>query len=213
MIRRTFDRCMAGALRSSPPRCSAPAPAVAQGKKIVIAAPGIPPIFASTIALRRREAGLLQEVRRRRRGAAVRHRHRGRARGDRGRHRHVAVADAAAHQPDLQRRRAAVVGDLRHAESRLGARHDRYGARPLQGHRRARPSASTRSAARARSRCASMLAAAAGREDRRCAAGRARLERRPGDDRRPAEVRRAASRRRRRSIEPQGKKVTIVARP
>ncbi len=41
-------------------------PAAAQGKKVVLAIPGIPPIYSVTIALCRGEAGLLQEARRRR---------------------------------------------------------------------------------------------------------------------------------------------------
>ena len=178
-------------------RLLAQRPASAQGKKIMVAMPGIPPIFSVTDRLRRGEAGLLQEIRRRCRDPPVRQRHRRGARGGRRRHRHVAVADAAGDQPGFQCRRAAG-GDLRHAEPGLGARH-----RPTTGKTckdMVGQDVGVDSVGGARSvALRSMLTGGCPdvkiEDVKQVALG---SNARPGDDRRPAHIRRAASRRPRR---------------
>ncbi len=70
MFRRTLSLMAGGALLAL--ALMGAGPASAQAKKIVLATPGIPPIFSVMIAVRRGEAGLLQEARRRRHHPAVR---------------------------------------------------------------------------------------------------------------------------------------------
>ncbi|MEI9805969.1 MAG: hypothetical protein WDN48_18325 [Pseudolabrys sp.] len=62
MIRRTFT-LMAGATLLA---AMLSGPALAQGKKIVVALPGIPPVFSATNRVRRGEGRFLQETRRQR---------------------------------------------------------------------------------------------------------------------------------------------------
>ena len=186
---------MAGSTLHRRDACSVPRRLRPQGKKITVAIPGIPPIYSVDHRLCRGEAGLLQEARRQRRNPPVRQRHRGGARGGRRRRRSRLVADPAGHQPDFQRRRSAGRG-LRHAEPGLGDRHHRRTARPARTWS-ARTSASTRSTARVRWRCARCSPAA--RASRSTTSSRSRsARRRAGADRRPAALRRAASRRPRR---------------
>ncbi len=94
-------------------------PAAAEGKKLVLAIPGIPPIYSVTIAFVAEKQGFFKKY-----GADVtikpfRQRHRRRARGRRRQHRHGVVADAAGDRADFQCRRAAG-RRLWHARTRTG---------------------------------------------------------------------------------------------
>ena len=111
MLRRTFTM-MAGAALVATAFIGA-APASAQGKKIVLAVPGIPPIYSVTIAFVAQKQGFFKkygadvEIKPFDNGTAA-------ARGGGRRHRSRLVADAAGDQSGVERRRAAG-RHLRHA--------------------------------------------------------------------------------------------------
>ena len=60
MMRRTITLMAGGVLLAA--LLGAGVPAAAQGKKVVVAIPGIPPIYSVTIAFRRGKAGLFQKT-------------------------------------------------------------------------------------------------------------------------------------------------------
>ena len=171
---------------------------MAQGKKFVIAAPGIPPIFASAILYVADKEGFFKkyganvEVRPFDTGTAA---SRAVISGDI----EMSLSPSALLISQISNANAPVVGDLR-----PGAIPISCSARPIRPRPTARTSSGRRvgvdaiGGARSIALRTMLTAAATGVKIEDVQQVAARLERRARHDRRPAEIRRAASRRRRR---------------